>query len=310
MLRLLIMLMLAIVWLVGCQPSTVTPPEFDGNRSYEYLVKQVEFGPRVPGSEAWTACREYYYRHFSELGLEIDSQAFSFFDPYSKQQVPLVNVIVRFRGGDNDALPILLVAHWDTRPWTDFHSDPEQTDQPIQGANDGASGVAVLMELANLLVERSPKCNVVMLLDDGEDWGKVGDSDYYLMGCKHFVSTGSGIRGQYRFAIVVDMVGDRDQQITREGLSQKFYPELNDMIWGAAGQLGVQTFIDSITDSILDDHIAISAGGVPTVDVIDFDYPYWHTEHDTPDKCSPESLRNVGTVLTYVVYNQSIWPEM
>ncbi len=310
MLRIILLLVVACLAVAGCGTSTIVPPEFDGNRAYGYLVDQVEFGPRVPGSDSWTECRGYYYRHFEELGLQVDSQVFGFYDPYSKQDLPLVNVIARFRGGEDDELPVLLVAHWDTRPRTDFHSDTTKIDQPIQGANDGASGVAVLMELANMLAERPPNTNIDILLDDGEDWGKVGDSDYYLMGCKHFAAADGGIRGKYRFGIVVDMVGDKDQRILREELSETYFPELNDLIWRTAAELGVETFVDSVCEGILDDHIAISAAGVPTVDIIDFEYPFWHTENDTPDKCSAEALKNVGTVLAHILYDRSIWPKM
>jgi hypothetical protein len=308
MFRALVSASLTVVVMYGCSQQKATLPEFDGNRAYDYLVKQVSFGPRVPGSAAWSACRDYYYQHFLKLGLQVDSQVFSFFDPYSHQELPLVNIIVRVRGGHATGLPILLMAHWDTRPRTDFHSDPKRIDEPIQGANDGASGVAVLMELANLLAQSPPDCAVDMVLVDGEDWGKPGDIDYYLMGSKYFAAADGGIRGRYRFGIVVDMIGDRDQQIHRESYSEKFQPELNDMIWSAALELGVTTFIDSVRESIIDDHISINAGGVPAVNLIDFEYPYWHTEHDTPDKCSPEALKNVGTVLVYVIYNESLWP--
>jgi Zn-dependent M28 family amino/carboxypeptidase len=302
------MVILALCLVIfGCGSPPPEPPAFDGDRAYEYLVEQVAFGPRVPGSEPWRECREYYYRHFESLGLEVDSQSFAFFDPYSRADVPLVNVIARHRGGDGEQPAILLGAHWDTRPRTDFHSDTTRINEPIQGANDGASGVAILMELANLFAQQSPGINVDLVLFDGEDWGESGDLDYYLIGSKHFAS--KGIRRDYRFGIIVDMIGDKDQQIYREAFSERFYQPLNDMIWNQAAKDSILTFHDSVKHTVIDDHLPIAAAGVPTVLIIDFDYPYWHTEFDTVDKCSAEALDNVGEVLVNILWNPDVWPE-
>jgi len=292
---------------LGCS-NDVTPPEFDGNRAYEYLKDQVAFGPRVPGTEAWSECRSYFYEHFTNLGLEIDSQVFTFNDPYTGVDTPLVNVVVRFRGDPSDDKAVLLLAHWDSRPRTDFHTDSTLRDtEPIDGANDGASGVAILMELANLLSIRSPKSNVDLVLADGEDWGKVGHPEDYCIGSRHFAQ--QGIRGKYHFGIVIDMIGDRNQHIFREENSERFSKPVNDMIWETARDLGVTTFRDTVLHSVIDDHLPLNVGGVPTADIIDFDYPYWHTEFDTPDKCSPESLANVGNVLAEIIYRPSLWPQ-
>ena len=304
--RILTALTLVIV-LMGCGQD-MTPPAFDGNRAYDYLNAQVDFGPRVPGTQAWKECREYYYHHFDSLGLEVDSQAFTFNDPYTGVDTPLVNIIVRYRGDPSDKKAVLLLAHWDSRPRTDFHSDSTLRDStPIDGANDGASGVAVLMELANLLATKPPKTNVDMVLADGEDWGKPSDPDYYCLGSRHFAR--QGIRGKYDFGIVIDMIGDRNQHIFREQISDRFAKPVNDMVWDVARDLGITTFGDTVLHHVIDDHLPLNVGGVPTVNIIDFDYPYWHTEFDTPDKCSPESLANVGRVLAEIVYRPSLWPK-
>lgn len=295
---------------LGCSSSITTPPSFDGDRAYGFLLKQVEFGPRVPGSDPWRNCRTYFNEYFTGLGLQVDSQNFSFIDPYSNREIPLVNVIARYRGGKADELPVALMAHWDSRPRADYATNPGLADQPIDGANDGASGVAVLMELAHMVTEQKAPSNVDFVLVDGEDWGKSGDIDYYLLGSKYFAAAGDGIRGKYRFGIVVDMIGDKDQKILREGFSQRFEAAVNDMVWKAARDLGVTTFVDSVTQDIFDDHLSLATAGVPAIDIIDFDYRYWHTELDTPDKCSPESLANVGKVLARILYNPSLWPKI
>jgi Zn-dependent M28 family amino/carboxypeptidase len=291
---------------LACSGGDVTPPAFDGERAYGYLVEQTKFGPRVPGTEASRAARSMYTQHFSSLGLAVDSQNFHFTDPYTGVDTPLVNIIARYRGDDDDSMAVLLVAHYDTRPRTDRAFDTTLQHLPITGANDGASGVAVLMELANLIAERGPSVNVDLVLVDGEDWGKAGDIDHYLLGARHYART--GVRGRYYFGIVVDLVGDRDQQIYREEYSQRFLPWLNDLVWQTAAELGIATFHDSTKWRVHDDHMALNVGGIPTIVVVDFDYPYWHTEHDTIDKCSPQALENVGRVIAKVLYTPSTWP--
>lgn len=291
-----------------CSNPPVEPPAFMADRAYGYLLAQVDFGPRVPGSEASAQCRSYVYKYFSDLGLEVDSQAFLYFDPYSKRELRLVNVIASFKADPPQASPgIVLMAHYDSRPRTDYASDANLKDQPIVGANDGASGVAVLMEMANMFAEVPPPTDVDLVIVDGEDWGKVGDHQHYVLGSREFVNR--GVRGKYLFGIVVDMVGDADQQIYREVYSEHYNKELNDVVWDAAARLGVATFRDSVKYTILDDHLSLNTGGVPAIDIIDFDYPYWHTEFDTPDKCSGESLAEVGKVLAEVIYHPSLWPR-
>ncbi len=285
----------------------MSPPPFDGNRAFDDLTKQVSFGPRVPGTEASAACRSYVYQSIKALGLAVDSQEFNFFDPYSKSQMHAINVIIHVNGKKSDQPGLVLLAHYDSRPRTDYPSDTSLKDKPIPGANDGASGVAVLMELARLFAAQPPAVNIDLVLVDAEDWGKEGDTEYYLLGSKYFGA--SNIHGRYRFGIVLDMIGDKDQQIYREGFSDQYNKPLDDMIWKVAEQIGVHTFIDSVRHVVMDDHLSLNAGGVPSVDLIDFDYPYWHTERDTPDKCSAESLSNVGRVLAYIAYNPKLWPK-
>ncbi len=292
---------------LSCAAGKVTAPAFHGERAYAYLEKQVAFGPRVPGSEAWRRCREYFCTQFRTLSLQVDSQAFTFTDPYSNSEKPLVNLIVHVKGTDPSRLPIVFAAHWDSRPRSDNSPNAARLKDSLPGANDGASGVAVLMELANLFSAQPPACNIDLVLLDGEDWGREGDLGHYFLGAKHF--TAEGVRGKYQFAILMDMIGDKDQEICREIYSDRFHKPLNDMVWHTARALGITSFIDSTKYAIEDDHLSFNIGGLPTVDLIDFDYPYWHTEMDTPDKCSPGSLANVGRVLAEIAYNSSLWPS-
>ncbi len=237
--------------------------------------------------------------------MSIDSQKVAFVDPYSGDTIPLVNIIARIHP---EITPrIFVAAHYDCRPRAERARDSAKRDLPIDGANDGASGVAVLMEFANSFKEQAPSAGVDLILLDGEDWGKSGDLDYYSLGAKALSRRLS--KEQYRFGIVLDMIGDRDQLIYREGYSEQFHKPLNDLIWSVAAKLQITTFRDSVKHSVIDDHLPFNVIGIPTVDLIDFDYPFWHTDQDTPDKCSPEALSNVGKVVSHIIYNQSIWPK-
>ena len=307
LLKYLLIMLLAIINVLGCSEANNPAPPFDGERAYQYLIQQVNFGPRVPGSEASSVCRDYYYDFFTRVNLQIDSQNFTFFDPYSNKDIPCVNVIASYKSSTSNQPGIILMAHYDSRPRTDFAHDKALLNEPIDGANDGASGIAVLMELANVFVNNPPAVDVDLVLVDAEDWGKSGDNNMYLLGSKEFARR--GIRGKYQFGIVIDMIGDKDQQIYREGYSQIYHKDLNDLIWETANKLGINTFIDTVKNSIIDDHLSVNTGGVPCVNIIDFDYPYWHTEFDTPDKCSAQSLENVGKVLLNIIYNPSKWPK-
>ncbi len=298
---------MALALVNSCADRREQPPVFDAERAYQYLVEQVALGPRVPGSEASARCRDFLLSHFAGSGARVDSQAFTFFDPYSQTDIPLTNVIAQYTGTGEVVAAVVLMAHYDSRPRTDYARDPQLTNQPIDGANDGASGTAVLMELGNLFAQKAPPCVVDLVLADGEDWGKAGDNNYYLLGSREFARR--GIRDKYRFGIVIDMIGDSSQQIYREGYSDRSCRDLNDAVWKAAARLRIATFRDTVKHAIIDDHLSLISAGVPAIDIIDFDYPYWHTEFDTPDKCSPTALGNVGRVLVEIVYDPSLWPR-
>jgi len=294
--------------LLSCSEDRRAAPNFDGERAFEYLVRQVEFGPRVPGSQASAECRTYFYDFFRQLDLPVDSQAFVYFDGYSGKNIPMVNVVVSCPSdAQTSERAVVLMAHYDCRPRAEHAGDPALRDRPIDGASDGASGVAVLMELANMFKTQPPPGRVDIVLVDGEDWGREGDHNAYMIGSREFAR--AGIRDKYDFGIVVDLVGDKQQQLYREGYSERYAGKLNDIVWETAARLGVITFIDSVKYTVIDDHLSLNAAGVAAIDIIDFDYPYWHTESDTPDKCSAQSLANVGNVIAEVVYNLSLWPK-
>ena len=305
----LILIIIIVIMIQSCGSERVEPPPFNAERAFEHLTKQVSFGPRVPGSQASADCRTYFYKFFNEFNISIDSQTFVFFDPYSQTNIPMVNVIGSYSSQLTEGNPtIVLMAHYDCRPRTDYATDPKLLDEPIDGASDGASGVAVLLELAQMVSEKHPELNIDFVLVDGEDWGKSGDHVYYMLGSKEFARY--GIRGKYKFGIVVDLVGDADLTIYRERLSEQHAKQLNDLVFETAMELNCFGFIDSVKYSVLDDHLSLITAGVPAIDLIDFDYKYWHTEFDTPDKCSPQALESVGRLLSEIIYNKRLWQKI
>ena len=255
---------------------------FDGQRAYQYALDQCEIGPRPPGSEAAWATGDYIISQLQDLGWEVETQE------YEYRGVGLRNVI----GKRGQGPVVILGAHYDTRPVAD--RDPEHPSEPIIGGNDGASGVAVLLELADILAQHELEREVWLAFFDGEDSGGLGGWPF----CVGSAYMAQNLTASPQWVIVVDMVGDRDQQLYYEGNSEV---SLRKKIWGIAAELGYQQFVPKVRHSVVDDHLSFVHAGIPAVDIIDFDYPYWHTVEDTCDKVSPDSLERVGRVLEELV---------
>ena len=260
------------------------PISFDGQRAYQDVVEQVAFGPRVPGSNAHAETISYIRDALQKSGWQTEIQAATW------HGFPVQNVIA---SRDNQMPQIILGAHYDNRMLADQDPGPGR-NSPVPGANDGASGVAILLELARSLPKNSPP--VWLVFFDAEDDGGIGGREW-IMGSQAFVA---GLTFHPKAAVILDMVGDSDLNIYEE---QNSNPELVSEIWGQAAKLGfAQQFIPIIKYSMEDDHTPFLKAGIPAVDIIDFDYPYWHTASDTPDKVSPKSLEIVGkTILIWII---------
>jgi len=288
---------------LSCEKNkgSIIVPEFDGERALSYIAKQIEFGPRVPGSSGSLKCRDYLMQYFTEIGGEVDTMMFVHIDKRTGEEIDMTNIIASFNGtGGADEPRYLIGAHFDTRPRAEYDPDTSKREDSIDGANDGASGVAVLMELGNLFAKQKPSANFDLVMFDGEDYGPPGHLEEYFLGARDIVRR--NIKDKYKFALVIDMIGDADLQIYREEFSNKYSTELVDEIWATAHELGAGNFVDSIGYAIHDDHLSFMTIGLPAAVIIDFDYPYWHTTHDTYDKCSAESLNIVGKVVTTYLY--------
>ena len=288
---------------IGCQSRI---PVFNGNAAFTHLVAQCDFGPRNPGSVGHQKALDYFLNVLTTLADTVSTQSFTEIMPRSKQKVEMHNIIAQFN--PKAKKQIMISAHWDTRPWGDRSLSIMRKDQPILGANDGASGVAILLELAKVLHDNPQKIGVNLVLFDAEDFGSSGDSWSYCKGSQYFAKNLPITLPEY--AINLDMVGDANLEIYIERISYKQNPSLVLDLWGLAEELKLSGFKKMAKYSIFDDHVPLyELAGIPAVDIIDFDYPdektnYHHTYNDIVENCSPESLRQVGTLMVHHIYNQ------
>jgi Zn-dependent M28 family amino/carboxypeptidase len=276
------MRILVALWLAGgvaCTPSQ-SELEFDGQQALLYVEYQLSLGPRHPGTSGHEAVADWIGETLEQAGWERQEQTFWY------RGVRLRNIIGR--AGPSDADLIILGAHYDTRLAAD--RDGENPQAPVPGANDGASGVALLLELARTIRPEELSCRVELVFFDAEDSGGLDGWDW-IVGSSHYASL---MDTAPVAVVVVDMIGDRDLQIHQERNSS---PALTAEIWSLASDLGHQAFIPEMGRSILDDHMPFVRRGFEAIDIIDFDYAYWHTVQDTLDKVSAQSLMQVGDTL-------------
>ena len=298
--------LLPLLLLTGCRTQSQSPApaasppvhsSFSGDVAYGILQAQCDLGPRPPQSKAHERCKAVILRNLAPYVDATINQPFTYRDNNRHVTLALTNIL----GIINPTAKkkVMLFTHWDTRPTAD--NDVDHKDRPIVGADDGASGTAVLLELARVFHAKRPNVCVELLFVDGEDWGP-GEDKMYL-GAIHFAKNPGAYRPSY--AILLDMIGDKGLTIHREIKSEQLHPELNDKVWNTAASLGYgPQFPQDAKYQIFDDHDSFNQAGIPAIDLIDFDYAYWHTLQDTADKCSPESLKAVGDVMAQVIYEE------
>jgi hypothetical protein len=287
-------LCLALGALAACGPA---PRNFDETRAFEHLLTQVRFGPRIPGSEGHRKQYEWMRDHLQMTAERVSEHTFAAVSPLDSTNVEFRSLVAVF----NEKSPrrILFGAHWDTRAVADEETDPELRKQPVPGANDGGSGVAILLEIASQLKERPPEIGVDLAFFDGEDQGLHGDPRSWALGSQRFVKD----HPQYRpaFAVILDMVGREGTLIPREGNSMIASAPLVERIWELGRLSGSTVLADSTGRPVFDDHIAFLEAGIPAVDLIDLDDPMWHTTKDLPEHCSPQSLGEVGRLVQEII---------
>lgn len=296
-----VLIIALLFFLLSCtnQANNKLVPKFDEINAFHHAKRQVSYGPRINGSDGHKKTREYIFQQLEKSSWEIESKI------YRTEDHVIQNIVGKYGSGEP---LVILGAHYDTRLLSDRDQNIENISTPVPGANDGASGVAVLLELARILPEtvsdngvfgNSNIKQVWLVFFDAEDNGNIPGWDW-ILGSNSFVEN---LNNTPEAVIILDMIGDANLKIYQEINSD---PIINQEIWETADKLGYgEVFIPLSKYRILDDHIPFLEAGIQAVDIIDFEYPYWHTTEDTIDKISPESLKIVGdTVLTWLLNKQ------
>ncbi len=285
--------LLAATLLAGCGGER----PFDEGRAFADLVAQVENGPRVPGAPAHAKTRDTIRARLEASAEHVTVHSFRAVSPLDSSTVEMTNLVGVFNAASTTR--ILFGAHWDSRKVADEETDPARRVFPVPGANDGASGVAVLLEIARTLAEDPPEIGVDLAFFDGEDQGLHGTPETWALGSQRFVQDFPEYRPA--FVVVIDMIGRRGTRIPREGNSARHAPALVAKVWEIGSELGIGVLADSLGAPVFDDHVPFLQAGFPAIDLIDIEDPRWHTTADVPEHCAPESLGDVGRLLLGII---------
>lgn len=279
--------------------AVAAPGEFDADSALAYVQRQVAFGPRVPGTAAHRAMGDWLVTELRKRADTVIVQEWTHTTADGKR-LPMRNVLARFRPAE--ARRVLYLAHWDTRPVSDKETDPALASQPVPGANDGGSGVAILLGVADALRKAPPPTGVDLLFVDGEDWGSFDTNTDVLIGAKYFAAHLPSPGYQPLFGVLWDMVGDANPVFEQEAYSSQSAPEVVQRVWLTAQRMGYGAVFTSRAGlAITDDHVPLNDAGLRVIDVIDLDYPWHHMTGDTPDKVSVTTLGIVGAVAMAVI---------
>ena len=286
-------------------------PEFNADSAYHFIERQLALGPRNPNSKGHQQAKQYFLNTLKQYAgpRYVYAQNFTA-RGYNGDTLALSNIIASFNPQSSDR--IMLCAHWDTRPRAD--RDSVNREKPILGADDGASGVGVLLEFARLFEAHPPPIGVDIVLFDGEDYGKEGDLQKYFLGSRHWAKNPPVEGYAPRFSILLDMVGGQNARFPKEGYSMQFAPALVNEVWSIADEKGLdELFIPKRGSKISDDHVVINRIlGIPTIDIIRHNpsssnsqfAPYWHTHDDDLSIISKKTLDGVGQTLLELIYNR------
>ena len=324
-------LFIGIIFLVGCEndtkkkkPPIVNPPivqpkierpDFNADSAYRYVQEQVDFGPRFPNNDAHAKCAKYLENKLNSFGLNTIIQTGKA-TTFNKKTITIKNIIGEYNPSAQNR--ILLFAHWDSRPFAD--QDSKNLTQPILGANDGASGVGILIEVARQLSIIQPKIGVDIIFFDAEDYGQPSSgmslehhSESWCLGSQDSSRNPHKTNYRAKYGILLDMVGSADAYFTKESISMSYAPHVMDKIWRYAQQLGHgKHFVNTKTFFVgTDDHQYINQiANIPSIDIIHYErstgnfHPSWHTHNDNMDVINKATLAAVGEVLLYTIYNE------
>ncbi len=297
---------------------SVTVPKFNADSAYHFIEQQVSFGPRVPNTRGHQECGLYLEEKLKEYGATVVTQEVDLV-AYDGTLLQAKNIIASYQPEQKKR--VALFAHWDTRPWSDNDSDEKNYRTPVLGANDGASGVGVLLEIARLLQQSQTTIGVDVIFFDAEDYGvpqfdtkyNRGDTENtWGLGSQYWAKNPHVPSYNARFGILLDMVGDKDALFYYEGYSQKFAKNINKKVWDKAHELGFQRyFIKENGGYITDDHLFVNQiARIPTIDIIHNNIhasgfaKSWHTVDDTMENIERNTLHAVGQTVLEVIYNE------
>jgi len=295
--------------------STSDAPVFNADSAYAYVANQVDFGPRVPNTPAHKACGDYLIGELTRFGAKIFVQEANLV-AYNGTILEARNIIGSYNPESKKR--ILLFAHWDSRPYADRDPDPANHNTPIDGADDGASGVGVLLEIARQLGQKSPETGIDIIFFDAEDYGepafaRTQKEDTWCLGSQFWAKNPHIKNYRADFGILLDMVGSKDAFFPKEGYSMRYAAPIVEKIWSTARDLGYGRFFSNVAGGyITDDHIYVHKGrGIPCIDIINLDDSnshgfdsYWHTVNDTMEIIDRETLKAVGHTLLEVIYKK------
>lgn len=282
---------------------------FDADSAYTYLSRQVEFGPRVPNTPAHKQAGDWIVKELKRHGAKVTEQTMQL-KAFDGTILNARNILGQINPDAGER--ILLLAHWDCRPWADNDPDPQKRTLPVDGANDGASGVAVLLEIARQLKLNPTDKGIDLLFVDAEDWGSDDVEDSWALGTKYFVKNPPIKNYSPQFAILLDMVGGEGAIFCREYYSERYAPQIAEQFWAIAKKMGHgDIFLDKMGSAIMDDHVQLIKGGIPAIDIIEY-HPEgeggfnrrWHTTKDNMEGISKKTLGAVGNTLHAFLRNR------
>lgn len=290
-------------------------PQFIADSAYSFVKKQVSFGPRVPNTKAHQMCGDYLVAELTRFGIQVTEQKADV-KAYNNTILHSRNIIGSIN--PNSKNRVLLCAHWDCRPYSDNDKDSKNYLTPVQGANDGASGVAVLLELARLMQKDSVKIGVDIIFLDAEDYGRpqfdstsTQEDDSYCLGTQYWAKNPHKQGYKAKYGILLDMVGGKNPTFLKESFSESYAADVVEKVWQTANDLGYGNyFVNTQGSPIIDDHYYINKlAGIPCIDIIHYDNqlgfpPTWHTINDTMENIDKNTLKVVGDVITTIVYQE------
>ena len=290
--------------------SVANVPQFNADSAYQYVKSQVDFGPRVPNTDAHKACGDYLAGKLEQFGAKVYNQHINL-PAYNGTLLKARNIIGAYKPETKKR--IALFSHWDSRPWADQDPDEKKHYTPILGANDGASGVGVLLEIARQIQKQQPELGIDIIFVDAEDYGThsayqgIHTVESWGLGSQAWARNPHVADYNARFGILLDMVGGKDPEFRYEKLSEEVASNVNRKVWKAAKQLGYdRLFVPKAGSEVTDDHTFINQyAKIPTIDIVPYNFfDHWHTEKDDMDAISKETLQAVGQTVMQVIYNE------